>query len=143
VWVGPARPLCSGLVVRRFSRPHPFRGRGLEQIKRLEVGDIHIGRVLAHAGPDQDGTWPLRAVRDAIQRVASGELEDGFSTEIVNRRGVTNRGLLDGGEQERAQARSWSEKADAIRDSGPRVAATLDRVAQSYESLSRRFDGEG
>ncbi len=117
------------------------RGR-LRAAERLEVGDLHIGRVLAHAAADADGSWPTVAVRNAIQRVASGDLEDGFGTEIVNQRGVTSRGLLDGGAQERTLAASWRSKADLVRDGWPRVAAVLDRAARSYEQEAQMFDAE-
>jgi len=114
----------------------------LVNAKRLEVGDIHIGHVFASAGSDADGSWPVTAVRDAIQRAASAEIEDGLATQIINQRGVTSRGLLDGGEQERVLARSWREKADRVRDTWPRVAAALDRVVQSYEQQALAFDAE-
>lgn len=114
----------------------------LREARRLEVGDVHIGQVLAHANADPDGSWPVAAVRDAIQRIASSDLEDGFGTEIINERGPTSRGLLDGGRQERALAASWRERADRVRDRWPRVAAILDRVARSYEQEAQMFDAE-
>src|SRR5439155_23281285 len=67
---------------------------------RAEVADVQIGKVLAHARGDDDGTWPTRPVRDLIERVASPELEEGFQIEIYNSRGPTSRGLTAGGEQE-------------------------------------------
>jgi len=68
---------------------------------RLTSGDREIGRVLAHALPDPDGTAPPRAVRDLLERVASDEMDNGLGLGIYNRQGVTSRGMFDGGDQER------------------------------------------
>lgn len=110
--------------------------------KRREVADVHIGRVLARAGGDPDGTWPAKAVRSVIERVASADIEDGLYTQIINDRGPTSRGLLDGGRQEHDLANRWHQRAAAILDEWPRTAAVLRRVAQSYERDGRDLDAE-
>lgn len=114
----------------------------LLEAKRREVGDIHIGKVLARAPEDPDGTWPTRAVRTLIERVASTDIESGLGTQILNERGVTTRGLLDGGAQERALAEKWRDRAQRIRDGWPRTSAVLDSVATSYEHQAREHDAE-
>lgn len=114
----------------------------LETANRREVGDIHIGKVLAHAGSDPDGNWPTRPVRSVIERIASSDLEDGLRTQIVNERGVSTRGLLDGGAQERSLADKWQERAQRIRDQWPRTAAVLESVATSYAHEAREHDAQ-
>jgi hypothetical protein len=109
---------------------------------RVEVGDIQIGKVLAHAPGDEDGTWPTRPVRDVIERIATPELEDGFRTEIYNSRGPTSRGLLDGGAQERVLVEKYDDLADRIRDTWPRVSAVLRSLARGYEREAARQDEE-
>lgn len=114
----------------------------LADVKRLEVGEIYIGHVFAHARPDEDGTWPTLPVRNAIERLASPEIESGFQTQTYNSRGVVSRGLLDGGAQERALAQKYRDYAAPIRDQWPRTAAALQSLADGYESEARRHDEE-
>ena len=112
------------------------------QADRREIGDVQIGKVLAHARGDEDGTWPTKPVRDLIERVASPELEEGVQVQIHNNRGPTSRGLLDGGAQEREFVKRYDDLAARIRDSWPRTAAVLASVARSYEREARRHDEE-
>jgi hypothetical protein len=116
--------------------------RLLADADRREVGDLQIGHILAYARGDEDGTWPTRPVRDLIERVASSELEDGFQTEIFNKRGTTSRGLTEGGAQERVLVEDYNDKAARIRDGWPRAAAVLASLAKGYEREARRHDEE-
>jgi hypothetical protein len=105
---------------------------------RLEVGRVHIGSVLARAPADPDGGWPPRVVRDLLQEAGSEEIESGFVTEILNSRGVTSRGLEDGGAQELALAQRYRADAERFADEWPRVASLLRSVARSYEADAKR-----
>lgn len=109
---------------------------------RAEVGDVQIGKVLAHAPGDEDGSWPTLPVRDLIERLASSEIEEGFRIEIYNSRGGTSRGLLDGGAQERELVTKYDDLAARIRDSWPRTAAALSSLARGYEREAHRQDEE-
>lgn len=109
---------------------------------RTEVGLQHIGQVLGHTPPDADGTWPGLVVRDLLEEVQLDHIENGLYLQIVNSRGVTSRGLEDGGEQELKLAADYRAKAEAIADDAPRVAGLLRRVAGSYESDARRNEEE-
>lgn len=109
---------------------------------RREVADVTIGKLFAHSQSGPDEPWPPEAVRDAMERIASPELEDGFRVEIMNMRGTTTRAFDAGGEQERALAEKYRAQAGAIRDSWPRTAAALASVAESYEWEARRMDEE-
>ena len=105
---------------------------------RTEVGLLHIGHVLGHTPPDADGTWPGFVVRDLLEKVQLDHVETGLYLQIVNSRGVSIRGLEDGGEQELKLAEDYRAKAEALADEAPRVASLFRRVAGSYESDARR-----
>jgi hypothetical protein len=114
----------------------------LKALNRAEVGDIHIGNILAASPIDPDGHWPIRAIRDLLEDLGSSDLERGFRTAIVNRRGVTSRGLEDGGGQERDLALDFRNQADRLGDRSPRTAAILRAIADSYEGDSRRNEAD-
>lgn len=105
---------------------------------RTEVGLQHIGQVLGHTPPDADGTWPGIVVQDLLEEVQLDHIETGLYLHIVNSRGVTSRGLEDGGDQELRLASDYRVKAEALADSAPRVAGLFRRIAASYESDARR-----
>lgn len=109
---------------------------------RREVADVTIGKLLAHSKSGPDEPWPPEAVRNAIERMASPEVEDGFRVEILNMRGPTMRAPGAGGDQERVLAGTYRGQAEAIRDGWPRTAAVLASVAESYEWQARREDEE-
>lgn len=102
-------------------------------------GDHEIGKVLAYAAPDADGLAPPRAVRDLLERVASDELDEGLSLGIYNRRGVTSRGMLEGGDQERSLAATFGEQEKAA-GPWPRSRRLLRRLADGYEREATRND---
>lgn len=105
---------------------------------RTEVGLLHIGQVLGHTPPDADGTWPGIVVQDLLEEVQLDHIETGLYLHTVNSRGVTSRGLEDGGDQELRLASDYRVKAEALADSAPRVAGLFRRIAASYESDARR-----
>ena len=112
----------------------------LRDERRLEIGDEHIGRVLASSPQDADEAWPARPVRDLLERVQSPHLEDGLRTQILNSRGVTSRDPLAGGDQERHLAEHYRGLAAQFDDRWPRTAAVLRQVAESYDRGARRED---
>lgn len=105
---------------------------------RTEVGLQHVGQVLGHTPPDADGTWPGLVVRDLLEEVQLDHIDSGIYLHIVNGRGMTSRGLEDGGDQERKLAADYRAKAEALADVAPRVAGLFRRIAGSYESDARR-----
>jgi hypothetical protein len=109
---------------------------------RVDIGLNYLGQALASAPPDTDDLWPPLPVRDLFERLQSTALEGGFSTQIFNRRGVTSRGLEEGGTQEEALAAKYTADAEAFKDGWPRTAAILRGLAISYSSEARRNDTE-
>jgi hypothetical protein len=110
----------------------------LAERDRTEVGLQHIGQVLGHTPPDADGTWPGVVVRDLLEELQLDHVDTGLYLQIVNSRGVTTRGLEDGGDQELILAAEYRAKAESLADSAPRVAGLFRRIAASYESDARR-----
>ncbi len=107
---------------------------------RLEIALDQIGKVLAKAPGDTDGTWPTAPVRDVIERIGRSELDDAFRIQILNSRGVQTRGLAEGGNRERKRAAHYIRLAELVTDGSPRTAAALRGVAASYAADARYFD---
>jgi transcriptional regulator with XRE-family HTH domain len=104
-----------------------------ENCKRLDVVDQYIGRVLSAAKGEPNGEWPSKVVRAVIERLNSEELDNGFLIGVRNRRGVTTRAPLDGGEQERELKSRYDELAKKIRIVAPRTSAILRSIAGDYQ----------
>jgi hypothetical protein len=107
---------------------------------RLEVCDLQIGEILAHAPEENDGSWPCIPVRDVIDEIESDELVSGFESGIFDKRGPYSKSLGEGGTQERELARKYAAYAEACDVDWPRTAAALRRVARQYEADARRED---
>jgi hypothetical protein len=101
--------------------------------KRIKVVDQQIGMILCAAKAEPNGDWPPKPVRDVIERIKSGELDNGFAVGTRNRRGVTTRAPLDGGEQERDLKSRYDELAKKFRVSAPRTAAILRSIGNDYK----------
>ncbi|MGI4896129.1 MAG: hypothetical protein ACRYF3_13555 [Janthinobacterium lividum] len=108
---------------------------------RLGPGDSEIGQALAWAAPDGDGTSPPRAIRDLLEEIRSDRLDRGLEMGIYNRRGVTGRGVFDGGKKESGLAAQYRSAADAAAG-WPRTAKLLRRLADSYEHDAEQIEGE-
>ena len=113
----------------------------LAEIARADIGDLHIGTALAATPADPNGDWPGTATRDLLEHLQSGIVDSGISTAIYNRRGVTSRGLTDGGTQERELVNRYREEARKFQQ-WPRTAAIFADLARSYESQARMADRE-
>lgn len=109
---------------------------------RLAMAEQWIGQVLACAPHDpHDGAWPHRAVRVAIEKIASDRLERGLSLARVNQRGVYSKSIGEGGAQERERAAQCLRWADAV-PGYPRTAAMLRRIAENWTRYAERADVE-
>lgn len=104
------------------------------------IGDEQIGRVLASSPAEGDSVWPAKPVREVIETTRSREMELGIVIGIQNGRGVTQRGILDGGEQERSIAMRYRQWAKATELEWPRTAALLERVARTFEEHGQWHD---
>lgn len=121
-WINAVRDACEGLG-------------------RLEVADINIGEMLAHAPPDADGVWPCESVRDVLEDLHSAAIMRGARTGLFNARGVHWRG--EGGAQERSLADKYRVWAEALQYTHPFVSSVLlTGMVRTYEHDARREDTE-
>jgi transcriptional regulator with XRE-family HTH domain len=109
-------------------------------LDRITMGDQYIGRALAHAPSAEANIWPPEEVCRVLERMKNRQIERGLETEVFNSRGVTTRGLTDGGTQERALVERYSEWAAAALLRWPRTATVLRRIADSYAANADRED---
>lgn len=109
---------------------------------RADIGDEQIGQVLATSPPGADTIWPAEPVRDILEDIGSPSLETGVHIGAVNQRGVTTRGVYDGGQQERALAARYRQWAKQTAGSWPRTSRVLRGLAESYEREAQREDAQ-
>lgn len=107
-----------------------------DELDLRDVCDSCIGQLLAHT----PNLTKSQAVLAALDLPSAERLRDGLSMGIVNRRGMTSRGVFDGGDQERALAQNYRSIAASLHAEFPRVAALFEDLAQYYESEAKRFD---
>jgi hypothetical protein len=107
---------------------------------RADIGDEQIGQALSASPEGADGIWPAEPVRNLIEAIGSTSMEAGLHVGLVNGRGVTSRGVYDGGAQEREIAsryRDWARHAAPI---WPRTGRVLRLLAEAYERDAREHD---
>jgi len=107
---------------------------------RADIGDEHLGQLLSGSPAGADGAWPCEGVRSVVEATKSQHLDTGVEVGRFNARGVTRRGLLDGGQQEIAIANQYRKWADIVGDRWPRTGRLLRRLAEGYARDARRED---
>ena len=122
-WVAKSRELC-------------------ENLDRTEIGDFHIGRVLAQAKSQEKNTWPPEPVCKIIDETQSKELDNEFSVGVYNKRGTVTKSLFEGGQQERELAKQFRLYAEKWAIRYPRTASILTKIAEGYENQGKRADKE-
>ncbi|UKA55460.1 helix-turn-helix domain-containing protein [Arthrobacter sp. FW305-BF8] len=110
--------------------------------KRAAIGDEQIGQVLASSPVGADGVWPAEPVREIIENIGNARLDTGLHIGKINQRGVTTRGVFDGGDQERELEKKYREMATKISTRWPRTARVLRGIADSYQQDARRHDSK-
>lgn len=114
----------------------------LSESNRADVGDEVIGESFAYSPVGADGMWPAEPVRELIERIGSQELENGIVIGRLNSRGVTTRGVYNGGQQERDLAARYRDWSTAMTSRWPRTTRILRRISDRYERDARRQDAE-
>lgn len=114
----------------------------LAESDRADIGDEQIGQVLARSPVGTDGVWPAEPVRELIEELGSTHLETGIHLGVVNGRGVTSRGVYDGGAQEWALAKKYREWERETAGHWRRTSRLLRQLAENYERDARREDAE-
>lgn len=114
----------------------------LESKGLLRQGDGVIGEILAKARPNPNGFWPQVAVVKVIESVKSPDLDRGIVRGKINSRGVTSRGLLDGGAQEEDIALGFGQAAATLDSHANRTASILRALQERYQLEARFFDDD-
>jgi hypothetical protein len=112
----------------------------LAESEREDIGDQQIGQVLSASPTGVDGIWPAEPVRDLVETIGSTRIEAGIHLGVVNSRGVTSRGVYDGGQQERELASRYRDWAQRTTGRWPRTSRVLRTLADSFESDARYHD---
>ncbi|MEU7871312.1 hypothetical protein [Dactylosporangium sp. NPDC049140] len=136
-WAGCPGTAGDGTVDVAVLRDWVVRARELLAAAGLAaLGDAEIGRVLAVALPS-----PPDPVWEVLEDVGRDDLDRAVWRGLFNKRGVTSRGLTDGGEQERALAEDCRELARQAADY-PRARRLLLNLARTYARDARQEDDE-
>ena len=111
---------------------------------RVEVGDEKIGELLAKDDPPTEGSggWPCLSICEAMEKIASQQIGQGFLIGTLNRRGVHLRGMDEGGSQERELAAKYRGWARRRAFDYPYVSSVLESIAASYDRDAKREDVE-
>lgn len=112
----------------------------LSDVDRADIGDEVIGQAFAHSPVGSDDVWPAEVVRDLMETIGSREFENGLIIGRLNSRGVTTRGVYDGGKQERDLAEQYREWSTSTKGRWPRTSRILRSIAESYERDAKRED---
>lgn len=140
-WTGIPGRKSDGTIDADFLKDWVTQARKLCAANgRLEVCDSCIGEQLSYAPLDADGSWPCQAAREVLETVTTDEIVRGFCRGLHNQRGVTTRGMNDGGEQERDLVKKHREYAEKCKVSWPRTALALRRIAEYYEAQAKWQD---
>ena len=107
---------------------------------RVEIGDQKIGELLSRALAEEDGSWPCRPVCEAMEKIASQQIGDGFKVGAFNGRGVHWRGLYEGGVQESELAAKYRNWAKQRAFDYPYVSSVLEEIAANYDQEAKRED---
>ncbi len=112
-----------------------------QEVSRLDICDLCLGKLFAHAPAGPDSVWPPEPVRDVMEDIQTDSLFNGAHTGLYNSRGVVWRG--EGGGQERELAAKYRAWADALQFSHPAVSASLLMdMAKTYEHEADQHDTE-
>lgn len=104
--------------------------------------DSTIGTWLSRCPADPDGLWPCLPVRELLEDQTAESVRNGFACGVRNNRGVHSRGILAGGEQERALADHYHGLAQSLVGSFPNTAECLIEIARDYENEARSHDDD-
>lgn len=110
-----------------------------DECGRLEVADMHIGKILAQY-PEESESWPPEVIGELIEQINTDSLKNNFSSALLNKRGSSTRGAFDGGDIERGHAKYFEKLAENNKNKFPRVSAIFNRLAMGYYEDAKRID---
>lgn len=107
---------------------------------RLSSCDALLGQIFARCTLNRDELWPSSEIAKLIEQIASDSFISGFTTQVVNSRGMTSRSPTAGGEQERVLVSRFQNLADNIRADSGKLASAFIRLKEGYEREANRED---
>ena len=106
-----------------------------KDFNQVEFGDKMIGQLLSHCSTGDDGMWPCRPVREAIDNICSQNIALGMLSGVHDSHGASWAGEAGTKEKDLAvQYKSWSQE---IAFEYPFTALMLDQIADSFEKDAR------
>lgn len=114
----------------------------LEALDRHRVTDLLIGQIIARSTYSKSEAWPQFDFASCVQQLATEKLINGFVAQVFNLRGVSSRGLTDGGVQERELAERYKKLADRIRPFSVKLAGAFTQLSVGYLREANREDEE-
>jgi len=111
------------------------------ELDRAAVGDVMIGEWLARASAKDGVACPRNEVAEAIEWMASDDVDTGFRTGAYNARGVVMSFEI-GGDQDRALAKTYRELAEGMVEY-PRTRRILEALVRTYADQAKRMDRSG
>ena len=115
--------------------------RCAEEVNLKDVAVFQFGELLARFAKRRSwDDWLPECILELLDQRQNGDLLSKFGIGIQNARGITTRGVFDGGEQERQLAENYRELSARMANSYPRVSDLLDWVARMYEDAARKQD---
>ena len=112
-----------------------------KNVSRLEVADMHIGKVLAQY-PENIPEWPQETIFKIIDEINSDSLKSNYSSALFNKRGSSSRGAFDGGDIEREKAAYFEKLENDFKNKYPNVAEIFKRLSDGYLLDAKRMDDE-
>lgn len=142
-WRGMPGATISGQLVEASYFEWVLSARdSFDRIGRLDLGDEILGQISAKFGNGSDTHWPSEPVRSMIEKLKSERFENGLYIGKSNQRGVTTRGVTDGGDQERALAEQFTTTSELYALKLPRTARILRQLAAKYVREAEYFDAD-
>ncbi len=110
-----------------------------EKVDRLNVADVHIGKVLAQY-PENIPNWPPNEIFDIIEKINTDSLKSNYSSAFFNKRGSSIRGPFDGGNIEREHAAYFNKLSDSYKNKYPNVSEIFKKLSEGYLLDAKRMD---
>ena len=118
-WVDEVRRLCADY------------GRG-------EIGDQYIGQLLSGAPAEKDGVWPHPSICEAMERIASPQIGQGFNIGVYNGGGATWRAIDEGGGRRSASLPRNTGAGPSSAPSTTPVSAASSKESHPTTTVRRR-----
>ena len=106
---------------------------------RFEIADEEIGKILAQY-PENIPQWPQETIFQIIENENSESLNDGYSSAMYNKRGVSTRSAFDGGDIERRKAEYFEKLENDFKNKFPKVAEIFRHLKEGYLAAAKQMD---